>query len=72
MAKNPLFDEASKVRAIDGTVQIDGPDGVEIALTPDAAIETSNRLLDEATAARGQQIRSADDGKTMAAKRPPK
>jgi membrane peptidoglycan carboxypeptidase len=51
-----LFDEATKVTAKHGDVVLDGPDGVDVALTPDAALTTSDRLLDAAAEARGQQV----------------
>jgi hypothetical protein len=36
-------------------VEVDGPDDVSIAMTPEAAEETSERLNDEAVKARGQR-----------------
>src|SRR5205085_1107354 len=39
-----LHDEPSKVDAEEGEVIVDGPDGVAVSLTPEAAIETSHRL----------------------------
>jgi hypothetical protein len=56
MEHDRLYDEASKVEAEDGEVLVDGPDGVAVSLTPDAAAETSDRLLDGAMTARGQQV----------------
>jgi hypothetical protein len=56
MEHERLYDEASKVEAEEGEVLVDGPDGVAVSLTPDAAIETSERLLDGALSARGQQV----------------
>jgi hypothetical protein len=50
-----LFDEASDVEAIEGVVDVEGPDDVAVALTPEAAEETSDRLLDKAQKARGQK-----------------
>lgn len=50
-----LFDEATKVSAKDGEVILDGPDGVDVKLTPEAARETSNRLWDGAAKAKGQK-----------------
>ena len=50
-----LFDEATKVTAKDGEVILDGPDGVDVKLTPKAAQETSTRLWDAAAKAKGQQ-----------------
>jgi hypothetical protein len=58
MADEPeIYDEPSQVDAKDGVVSVDGPDGVDINLTPDAALETSDRLLASATKAQGQKVR---------------
>lgn len=35
---------------------VDGPDGIALSFTPEAAEETSHRLLDGAVTARGQQV----------------
>jgi hypothetical protein len=51
----PLFDKPSDVEAKDGNVHVDGPDQVYIAMTPDAAEETSDRLTHKALKARGQR-----------------
>jgi hypothetical protein len=51
-----LFDEATKVTAKDGEMVLDGPDGVDVKLTPEAAAETSHRLLYAAGQAKSQQI----------------
>jgi hypothetical protein len=53
--KKALFDEPSEVRAVQGQVEVEGPDEVDIALTPEAASETSDRLLGGAFKARGQK-----------------
>ena len=50
-----VYEEASKVAAVDGAVQLDGPDAVDVAMTPEAAEETSDRLSSEAMKARGQR-----------------
>ena len=50
-----LFDEATKVTAKNGEVILDGPDGVDVKLTPEAARETSVRLWDGAAKAKVQQ-----------------
>jgi hypothetical protein len=47
--------EPSKVTAEDGLVFVDGPDGVAFVTTPEAAEETSQRLLDGAAQALGQR-----------------
>ena len=39
-----------------GEVLVDGPDGVAVAMTPEAAEETGHRLLDESARAYGQRI----------------
>ena len=54
-AKHEVYDEASTVSAVDGAVELDGPDAVEVAMTPEAAEETSERLVDQAVKARGQR-----------------
>ena len=51
---NKLHDEPSTVTADHGQVLVDGPDGVAVSLTPDAAVETSDRLLEAAVEAQGQ------------------
>jgi hypothetical protein len=56
-----VFDMPSEVSAEEGDVVVDGPDGVAFAMTPDAAAETSDRMLEQAAMARGQQLRKADE-----------
>jgi hypothetical protein len=51
-----IYNEPSDVDAQDGTVIVDGPDGVAVSLTPDAALETGGRLIDAAALARGQEM----------------
>ena len=55
MAKDKTYDEASTVTAKDGTVMVDGPDHVDVAVTPEAAAETGERLIDGAAHAAGQR-----------------
>jgi len=50
------YDTPSEVTAAEGEVMVDGPDGVAVSLTPEAAMETSDRLLKAGAMARGQQI----------------
>ena len=38
-----------------GLVMLDGPDGVAVAMSPDAAEETGKRLIAAAAEARGQE-----------------
>jgi hypothetical protein len=54
MTAQKAYDEASNVGAVDGEVTVDGPDGVGVSLTPEAAAETARRLLDAAAAAQVQ------------------
>jgi len=56
MSPEKPYDEPSEVAAEDGAVVVDGPDGVAITLTPKAAIETSQRLLDAGLTAQGQRV----------------
>ena len=55
MADDKVYDESSDVTAEDGVVSVDGPDSVEVKLTPEAAEEISNQLLEGAMKARGQR-----------------
>ena len=50
-----VHDIPSEVSAEEGQVLVDGPGGVAVSLTPDAAEETSHRLLFGAAQAQGQR-----------------
>jgi hypothetical protein len=54
-SKQDVYAEPSKVEAVEGQVEVDGPDAVDVALTPEAAEETSERLLSQLLKARGQR-----------------
>ncbi len=54
MIANAPHPDPSLVSAEEGEVQIDGPNGLATALTPDAAEETAHRLLKAASQARRQ------------------
>jgi hypothetical protein len=54
-SKSIVYEEASTVTAVDGAVQLDGPDDVDVTMSPEAAEETSDRLTSEAMKARGQR-----------------
>ena len=47
-------DTPSDINAEGGEVHIDGPGGTALAMTPRAALETSDRLIEGATKAAGQ------------------
>ena len=55
MVDETIYDNPSEVDAKDGNVVVKGPDDVAIRLTPKAAEETSDRLLEGALKARGQR-----------------
>jgi len=55
MSDKTIYEEASEVDAEDGIVTVQGPDAVDVLMTPDAAEETSDRLNTGAMKARGQR-----------------
>jgi hypothetical protein len=55
MTKKRIYADPSIVKAREGSVEVEGPDEMDVALTPEAAEETSDRLCDEAVVARGQR-----------------
>ncbi len=61
-SKPELFDEPTEVSATEGEVVLDGPDGVNVKLTPEAARETSNRLWDGAAKAMSQRAAKKPSG----------
>ena len=62
MIDDIIYDQPSEVDADDGVVVVNGPDDVAVRLTPKAAEETSDRLLEGAMKARGQRYFDADEG----------
>jgi hypothetical protein len=51
-----VYDERSKVTSENGTVHVDGPDGVDVHLTPAAAMDISDQLFEGGVTAHGQQV----------------
>ena len=61
MPNNKIYDEPSEVSVENGVVSVKGPDHVDVRMTPEAADETSGRLLYGAMQALGQKIPEIDD-----------
>jgi hypothetical protein len=59
MNDDTVYEIPSEVDAKEGVVSITGPDAVDVKLTPDAAVETSDRLLKGSLKAHGQRVGSA-------------
>jgi hypothetical protein len=55
MADHKVYNEPSSVKADAGKVEVKGPDEVNVKLTPEAAEETSDRLLEGSLIARGKR-----------------
>lgn len=60
MTNRQTYDEPTLVDAENGIVTLRGPDAVEVRMTPEAAEETSERLLEGAMKARGQRFFNGD------------
>ena len=55
MTRDKLYDEATEVSAEDGQVILEGPDAVDVRITPEAAEKTADNLMDGAIKAAGQR-----------------
>ena len=55
MHQDKLYDEATEVTAEDGEVILDGPDAVDVRITPEAAEQTADNLMEGAAKATGQR-----------------
>lgn len=55
MSNKETYDQATEVTAEDGKVILDGPDGVDVTVTPEAAEQTAENLIEGAVMARGQR-----------------
>jgi len=56
MHDDETYENPSEVTAEDGHVKLDGPDAVDVRMTPEAAEETAERMIDQSVMARGQRI----------------
>jgi hypothetical protein len=54
MTSRKAFNQPTQSAAVDGEVVLNGPDGVGLSMTPDAAEETARRLAGSAKEARAQ------------------
>ena len=59
MQDDRIYEEPSEVSVEDGVVRVKGPDAVDVKMTPEAADETSERLLYGAMQALGKKIPEA-------------
>jgi hypothetical protein len=55
MQGKKIYNQPSVVIAEEGDVLVKGPDHVDVIFSPEAAEETSNRLLEGSMKARGQR-----------------
>ena len=55
MTDEQVYDEPTEVTAKDGKVILDGPDHVDVSVTPEAAEQTAENLVEGAVRARGQR-----------------
>lgn len=61
MSPSKAYDEATNVTPVDGEVVLQGPDGVAVSMTPNAAKETARRLMEGAETAERQDPHASDD-----------
>jgi len=54
MASVKSYSDPSDIHIEEGQVIVEGPDGVAVTLTPDAAEETGRRMIDAAMEARAR------------------
>lgn len=62
MPEPGIYEEGGKAFAEEGQVMLDGPDGVAVSMTPDAAEDTGRELLRAAAEARSQLSLRERDG----------
>jgi hypothetical protein len=56
-----IYSKPSDVIADGGMVWVDGPDGVHVGFTPEAAAETGRRLIEQSALARAQPARAGPE-----------
>ena len=61
-----IHSDPSEISAEEGEVIVDGPDGVAVTFTPEAAAETSERLLYGAAKAQGQRVAAKERKRPVA------
>ncbi len=62
-----IHDDKSMVSSKPSEVIMQGPDDIDVSMTPRAAVETAGELLEKAAEAVGKQAVSDDQSKRMAA-----
>jgi len=62
-----IHEDSSVVTSAPNEVIVEGPEDVDISLTPSAAVRTATELLEKASEAVGKQAFSDDLGKRLAA-----
>ena len=62
MPGNQIYDQATEAAAEEGIVLLDGPGGVAISMTADAAELSGSRISDAALRARKQKSGESSDG----------
>ena len=58
MPDDKIYTEPSDVTVKDEAIALNGPDGVDVKLTPEAAEETTDRLLNAVVTVRGKHLLS--------------
>jgi hypothetical protein len=56
MPDDDTYDEATEVTGKDDQVILDGPDGVDVKVTPEAAEQTADNLIEGAVMARASAV----------------
>ncbi len=69
---NKIEGDPSEVAAEEGKVIVDGPDGVAVTFSAEAALETSDRLFEAGMMAVGQDVKRRDAERLRRAGLPPR